>query len=572
MDYFKSFILSLFILITGCTSSEIRKDVSLINQAESLLQSDPQQAYALLDSVKFPEDLSGKQMARWCMLVGKLADSISTPLPYTYQLNLADEYFQCHGSLTEQAQAKLYLGRAYLDDSKPEKAMQYYLDALQFALSDSAFNLAGYVSSYMADLYEYQNSYLLAHQKYLDAATFFNKANNKKSEAYAYFDMGKQYAFSDSLDIALADIIRADSIMSLVGDSINMAVIYNGYGNIYLIKRDYEKAKLYLEKSVLYNPINPASSYSALAHLYINKEEYNLAREYLDYSQKATSSNPNTHIDNLYEYSILESEVGNFEKAYEYLEYYVDTLRMDLLRKNELKLLEVEKKYNHAKVTLENIQLKKARSRILAGIIFLTFVLIIIVAFFFILLNKKKMKILATQKYISDIDEEFVRNKIHVKKLLTEIEQEKRKNLDLDKIIKQLAEKEKNVERLNTLIVEKRTQLLESAPILKKLQKLAGKNIPQQTRSPLTANDWQNIIALIGLAYPKMSGIISSSNLSEEESKLCYLSLLGFGTSDLSLLLFTPKNTLYKNRQRAKAKLHIPDKYASLEAYFADMA
>lgn len=101
--------------------------------------------------------------------------------------------------------------------------------------------------------------------------------------------------------------------------------------------------------------------------------------------------------------------------------------------------------------------------------------------------------------------------------------------------------------------------------------KLAGKNIPQQTQSPLNAIDWQNIIALIDMAYPKIFRIISSSRLSEEEGKLCYLSILGFSTADISLLLYTPKSTLYKNRQRAKAKLQIPNNYASLEEYFADL-
>ena len=572
MDNIKSIIVLLFFwLAAGCTSSEIQKEVSLINQAESLLQSDPHQAHALLDSVKYPEELSMKQGARWCMLVGKLADSISTPLPYTYQLNQADKYFQRHGSPTEQAQVKLYLGRAYMDDSNPEKAMQLYCDALELALSDSAFNLAGYVSSYMADLYEYQNSYLLALWKYYDAAMFFNKTNNKKSEAYAYFDMGKQYAFTDSLDMALANMSHADSLMLAVGDSIDIAVIYNGYGNIFFLRNNYGKAEYYLKKSIQYNPKTSAPCYSVLSRVYFNKEEYDVARMYLDYSQKSKSNNPNTHIDNLYKYSMLESEEGNYRKAYEYMKHYVDTLRMDLQRKNELRLLEVEKKYNHTKATLENIHLKKLKARIFAGIVFLILVLIIIVAVFFLLLNRKKIELLTTQKYISDMDEELTTNKVRMKKLLAEIDEEKQKNVDLDSKIKLLAENEKNVERLNALLVEKRKQLLESAPILKKMQKLAGKNIPQQTQSPLNAIDWQNIIALIDMAYPKIFRIISSSRLSEEEGKLCYLSILGFSTADISLLLYTPKSTLYKNRQRAKAKLQIPNNYASLEEYFADL-
>lgn len=174
MENIKSILILLFLcLVVGCTSPDNQKEVSLINQAESMLESDPQQAYALLDSVEFPEELSSKQEARWCMLVGKLADSLSTPLPYTYQLDLADRYFKRHGSHIERAQVKLYLGRANMDDSKPDLAMQHYLEAFHLALLDSAFNLAGYICTYMADVYEYQDAYMEAKEKSHEASLYF---------------------------------------------------------------------------------------------------------------------------------------------------------------------------------------------------------------------------------------------------------------------------------------------------------------------------------------------------------------------------------------------------------------
>ena len=93
MDNIKSIIVLLFFwLAAGCTSSEIQKEVSLINQAESLLQSDPHQAHALLDSVKYPGDLSDKDLTKWCLSFGKLADSIHTELPWSYYLERSWEY------------------------------------------------------------------------------------------------------------------------------------------------------------------------------------------------------------------------------------------------------------------------------------------------------------------------------------------------------------------------------------------------------------------------------------------------------------------------------------------------
>lgn len=279
-----------------------------------------------------------------------------------------------------------------------------------------------------------------------------------------------------------------------------------------------------------------------------------------------TSSDSNTHIDDLYKYSMLVG--SNHKTAHEYLNLYVDKLRKDLRRKNESKLLEEGKRHNLAKATLENLQLKKERVGIIAGIVFLAFVVAFVMALFFILMNREKIEKLVAEKHITDLDEELAAAKAQVKRLLTEIGQEKSRSKELADKIKQLVEKGKDVERMNILLVEKRNQLLSFSPVLKKLQELACKGMPKQTDSPLTMKDWLDIVSLIDSVYPKLSKLVSASSLSKEEGKLCYLSALGFDTSAISLLLFTSKSTLYKNRHRAKVKLQIPDNYTSLKEYF----
>ena len=58
----------------------------LIDRAESLLKSDPDSSHILLDSIAVPDNLSDKLLARWCMLSGKVADTLYTDLPYVQQL------------------------------------------------------------------------------------------------------------------------------------------------------------------------------------------------------------------------------------------------------------------------------------------------------------------------------------------------------------------------------------------------------------------------------------------------------------------------------------------------------
>ena len=84
--------------------------IYLIDRAESLLKSDPDSSHILLDSIAVPDNLSDKLLARWCMLSGKVADTLYTDLPYVQQLLRAQAYYKSHGTKQEQAKIGLYLG------------------------------------------------------------------------------------------------------------------------------------------------------------------------------------------------------------------------------------------------------------------------------------------------------------------------------------------------------------------------------------------------------------------------------------------------------------------------------
>ena len=82
----------------------------------------------------------------------------------------------------------------------------------------------------MGDLYDFEGDYLLGKDKYKEAESYFRKAGNMRSSAFALQDIGRMYAFSDSLDIALTFLLKADTIIVEVGDSSDIGTIYNGIG------------------------------------------------------------------------------------------------------------------------------------------------------------------------------------------------------------------------------------------------------------------------------------------------------------------------------------------------------
>ena len=152
MHYWVLYILLLCVGI-GCTDEKERAAIRILDRAEMLMTSYPEEACACLDSIKYPELISARQNARWCMLRGRLADTLHTRLPYVHQLERALRYVNREGSVGEQAQIGLYLGRAYKEDWLREQALRTYLEALQKSLTVNDYNLAGYICSYMGGLF-----------------------------------------------------------------------------------------------------------------------------------------------------------------------------------------------------------------------------------------------------------------------------------------------------------------------------------------------------------------------------------------------------------------------------------
>ena len=86
----------------------------------------------------------------------------------------------------EEAEIGLYLGRSYGEDKEYEKAMRTYSDALKVALAIKDYNRAGYICSYMGDLYEVDLRYILAAEKYIESGKYFHLANNTPSYVRAF--------------------------------------------------------------------------------------------------------------------------------------------------------------------------------------------------------------------------------------------------------------------------------------------------------------------------------------------------------------------------------------------------
>lgn len=550
--------------------------IYLIDRAESLLKSDPDSSHILLDSIAVPDNLSDKLLARWCMLSGKVADTLYTDLPYVQQLLRAQAYYKSHGTKQEQAKIGLYLGRSYVEDKENEKAMKVYLQALDIALRSEDYNQAGYICSYMGDLYDFEGNYLLGKDKYKEAESYFRKAGNMRSSAFALRDVGRMYAFSDSLDIALIFLLKADTIIVEVGDSSDIGTIYNGIGNIYNMLGNKELAKLYLWKNVNMSDFDDAPSYRTLAGLYIEEGDFKNARICLE-KASVPSFNDMTRFSVLYGYSLLEKAEGNWEKAWFYLDEYNSASDSILTIRNRENIIKIEKEYEHLKISLENMRLKSDKQKYFIYWVISVSILLILLWVFQIRIDRKNKRLLKQEIDLSNKSNELFRLRDNLRNKQDRLEalsiqlsekNEKLNELDSrEKLEKEYEQIKKEEETLVLRIAERRKDLFLSSAIAKKVIKLSQKVVPGATKSPLSEKDWQNIITQVNEVYPFLADRLAAFNLSAAELRYYYLSLLGLDSIGESILLHIQPDSVNKRRQRVRQRLGIIAKELDLCAY-----
>ena len=562
-------IIALGWIMQGCTNEADRNAIRQMEQAAPLMQSDPEAAHVLLaDSVAHPELLSPEVNARWCLMLCQLADSIGTSLPYVPQMERAYRYMKRHGTIDEQLQAALYLGRTYMDDQDQEAALRTYTEALQQSILENKPNQSGYISSYMGDVYQFQGMYQQAVEKYLTASRYLRQAGNHRSQAFAFRDASRNYTFMDSLDIALACMLRADSMMVLYGDSMDRAGTLNGLGNIYREKGEYPNAETYLKRAIQLDSTCWVPNNLALADLYLEQSNLKDARKCLERISHL-SSDQHVPVDWFYLSFLLNKEEGCLQGALDALEQYVDGIYEQLEVKNKTNLIETEKKHNYTKLLIHLSHLK-TRQRVYVGCsVVLCLLLIICIVLYRLKLKSRQLALVQKENEMNALKNQL-RNR---EKEMSAISEQLQRQTDLlNQRMEQLyRQKEQEVESIRQQIGQKNQEMLEKAAITQKVRKLSEKVVPNATKSPLAAKDWAAAYELIDTIYPSISGVAAIYDLTEKEKMVCYLTLFNLSANAEAVLMNQPLGSINKYRQTLRKKLQINDRNIDLYDFLSKM-
>ena len=562
-------IITLGWITQGCTNEADRNAIRQMEQAAPLMQSDPEAAHVLLtDSVAHPELLSPEVNARWCLMLCQLADSIGTPLPYVPQMKRAYRYVKRHGTIDEQLQAALYLGRTYMDDLDQEAALRTYTEALQQSVLENKPNQSGYISSYMGDVYEFQGLFSQAVEKYLTASRYFQQAENHRSQAFAFRDVSRNYSFMDSLDIALKYMLRADSMITIGGDSLAKSEILNGLGNIYKEKGAYCLAEKYLEQAINFDTTEVAADYLALADLYLTQNKLDQARSSLN-KIKSSSYNKDVFIDKFYLWFVLEKEEGHLQLALEALEQYVDTSYSFLDARNKIQIQGLEDKYAYTRVLSENMHLREVRSDQFKLLIIALLIILCMALAYRLLIVRKNLKIAQQADELQEQKSHLLEQQMALDSLSRQLKAVQQDNQEeLRQKQSEYDQKAQEVELLKQQYIQQRQYLLQESTIYKKIQKSVSTPNPDH-KELLTDKDWKALYKCIDTMYPSLSERLVLAGITPTEKKYCYLSFFQLDSKLEAFLLNVNIDTPYKNRTRIRQKLKITGSEEKLYEHLA---
>lgn len=525
---------------------EQSKERLLIDRAEALAVSYPDSARMLLDNIAVPEILSDKQLARWCMLSGKVADKLFKDMPYVSQLKRASEWYKRWGTREEQAWIGLYLGRSYFEDQLYLQASEAYSEALAIALEGGAYNATGYICSYTGDLYEYTGQISEERRKYEEAAMYFEKADNLHSYALALRDIAKTWAFDDSCSLALEYMLTADSVLLNSGNLEGEGEIISGLGNIYRMTGETDKARECYLKSLTLDTLDIAPVYLALSDMYCSIDNFDSARFFLEKANIETL-NKYTPAGVLYGYYELEKANDNYKKALHYFEQYeaVKDSLYDIHKQADI--VDAEKRYNHLLLLDENRELWIDR---LILVVLLSVCLIICLLGWIIYQEKNKRairKMLILQQTLEGKESEL--GQLIAEQKEKEIESSKRETI--------LNKYKKEIKTTQEDITQFRNQKFSATAIVKKVKRLSSKIVVGNDKPLLTVSDWEVIVRQLDTIYVGLPNFLKRKewNLTHAELEICYLSFFNLEVYQEAILLNINSTSVSKRRLRLREKL-----------------
>lgn len=613
----------LFILFSWILISCSRTHTPLLpdlGRAEILMQTYPDSALAILDSIRISSLSDKMQYASWCLLLTQVQDKNGIKHTSDSLINIALSYFEESEDTYKKATALYYKGRVQDDLHYPEEAIHYYLQAksaIDKIKEEKGYRLLHLIYSSLGHTYEYKDLDSLALAAYKDSYHYAGQIQDSVAMSATLSQLGKMSFQLAQWDSAIYYYNKAIDLSEKVENLNTLCTASTEIGIVYSKLKQYESAVYNLKKVEEINTDNKLGdidrTYLCLGYVYMKLEKYDSATLYLN---KVLITNNLNRIKQAYQYLYhLSEKQKKFEQAVAYnnlYSEYTDSIAK-ITQTNDV--FEISKKYDQKELLSEQEKLKIEKEKLEKWVLYLIICIFcltaILIYFYQWRLIKKERSIqqvkLQTDSYktqISDNEETIRQNELIIQSISLQLEesdilkeqmseqQNKIKqiyhnNICLQEHNRDLSEKLKRYYQIledNDKTVHTYNKLIEQNNLLKNREKALSEYMLQQlelfkrlkeTPKYIESHEWPSIQEAVNILYNNFTQRLHEDfpALTESDLQICSLIKLKFTTSSIATLTGVSPSSVTKRKQRIKERmsLHYSDIWtdeSSLEMYF----
>lgn len=521
----------------------------LLYQVDSLLNVKPDSALAVLRNLSALDEMTEADRAYYALLLAEATDKNELPLlPCDSLLDFALDYYGDDDK--EMAVALLYKGRLLAQMNDKKAAIENNLKALE-VLQDypedtkSRRLIYSSLGLWYGDCGLYDKALEMQNQA-------LHYSCSAKDTAIAYHNIGYVYTMRDLQDSSIAYQRKAVEYAVRSKDTNMMVASWHSLSLFYGRFDKTDSAVVYARKVLQYvsDEHKMANAYYNMGDLYIDLEQYDSARYYLEKSLLLSSSWSMPY----WSLAVMESELGNFQSAYHYLDTFV--MVQDSLDVSE-KLSEVQHLvYKHqTELEVKDAQIKSRR--IIAWIVFM----VIIVCFVLILIYQHRIDRKNNQQALYEQSLQHANEKLTImqqrikenESSLVLLQDKENQNLD------EIAKKEQLIAQLKQEKLVLRTWLFQQTSIYKKVDSLyEQQEVDKKARKVMTNSDCEKLKKTVFEIYADYISPLQIQYSQLTEDDLLCLCLLEAGIPPLVIALclgHTDTVAFNKRKSRLKVKM-----------------
>ena len=524
------------LLFSACTSDP--QTEALLLRADSFMESHPDTAYRLLDSIA--PYMYGKPEAlrmRHLLLAAHAQNKLYIPFTTDSIMKVVAEYYDHHGTSNERMLAHHLLGCTYRDMDKYEKALNTYHNALQCADTlDADCDFTTYYSIYgqIASIYRKNHipekeldainkcSYYALKAK--DTLNYINGIQLTITTYYVLGDIEKMFKATDKASSLYAAIGRKDKYVKAYYTAIHTLLVNEQYDQASELMAVYERESDIFDQKGDITDRRAEQYYYSQGLLALGKGNIKRAEE--RFRKLDSERFPTERAKGLMQ---LYQQLNNPDSVSKYSTIYSESVvnRYDTVRTEILEKTNTLDNNLRTNKTIEAYRLKNDWHK---GILITIIVLVLILFLVIYMIYRKK-----SNEYTEKTQE--MQDKIDTIK--SELED---KNKDCVDISNQLAVI-KNNKDINEVFTD---------PFVEEIRRRFD---PAQSKSiqseELTEGEWNSIEQLIKSKVPRLYDLLTVKySITNNERRICLLVFLNFKNDETARLM--KKKPAYISKVKSK--------------------